>query len=98
MKSTGKDLVSDALLNNADECRKLLDNGWSVSIWRNEKGAYTAVAIPPSISEIIVEIGSDEEGDEEMVFRTKENWANDGKTPSEALHGLTESVLFGKKK
>ena len=89
--------MSDALLNNADECKKLLDNGWSISIWRNQKGEYTAVAIPPSISEIIVEIESDEEG-EDVVFRTKENWAIDGKTPSEALHGLTESVLFGKKK
>lgn len=98
MKSTGKDLVSEALLNNADECRKLLDNGWSVSIWRNQNGKYTAVAIPPFISEMIFEIETEDDDEEEMVFRTKENWANDGKTPSEALHGLTESVLFGKKK
>ena len=94
MKATGKDLVPSASLRNADECKKLLDNGWSLSIWKNTKGSYTAVAIPASIGEILSEL---EEGEEDITLRTQPHWTAEGKSPSAVLHGLTESVLFGKR-
>jgi hypothetical protein len=28
----------------ADECKKLLDNGWRIQLFRNELGSYTATA------------------------------------------------------
>jgi hypothetical protein len=31
--------------SNADNCMKLLDNGWTIQMYRNGLGSYTAVAI-----------------------------------------------------
>lgn len=30
---------------NADECKRLLDNGWEVRLFRNALGSYTAQAM-----------------------------------------------------
>lgn len=30
--------------NNADACKKLLDNGWRITLFRNRLGSYTAEA------------------------------------------------------
>ncbi len=29
----------------ADECKKLLDNGWRITLWKNSLGSYTARGI-----------------------------------------------------
>lgn len=29
----------------ADECKRLLDNGYTISLYRNEMGSYTAIAV-----------------------------------------------------
>ncbi len=36
----------------ADECQKLLDNGWTVTLFRNDLGSYTATAERGTESEI----------------------------------------------
>ena len=67
---------------NADECRKLLDNGWGVWLFCNELGSYTAVACKES----------------EALEAAMDNDAQitDDITPSKALHRLTEKLVFGR--
>lgn len=31
----------------ADECKKLLDNGWTIELFKNQIGSYTATAEHP---------------------------------------------------
>ena len=40
---------------NADECKKLLDNGWEIRLYRNRMGSYSAEAFPhkPGIQNIV---------------------------------------------
>lgn len=46
--------MSDTL-KLADECMKLLDNGWEIRLFKNQIGSYTAEAFPhkPGIQNII---------------------------------------------
>lgn len=31
---------------NADECKRLLDNGWEIRLFKNQLGTYTTEAFP----------------------------------------------------
>lgn len=61
----------------ADECQRLLDNGWIIILFRSELGSYTAAAYPP---EVEIEL----EGDATIT---------DDFLPSQALYRLTEKVF-----
>lgn len=63
----------------ADECKKLLDNGWSIMLAKNSMGSYTAIAMRPHQSP------------EYAV--TQENQTTDDFEPSQALYRLTEKVV-----
>lgn len=63
----------------ADECQKLLDNGWTITMLRNGMGSYTAIAsrgdqVPEDAQDIDKQI-------------------TDDFLPSQALYRLTEKVL-----
>jgi hypothetical protein len=81
-----------------DECKKLLDNGWLVQLFRNDLGSYSAVALSKSaaglvqaaLDEAICEIDDD---DIEAVKRGRV--ITDDFEPSQALYRLTEKV-FGR--
>ena len=78
-----------------DESMKLLDNGWTIQIYRSEKSGYTAIAIPPRIRDKLDEAHS---ADEMEIIEAKDTWfVDECFTPTESLKSLTESVLFGKK-
>lgn len=62
----------------ADECKKLLDNGWTIDLYKNALGSYTAVARRPD------ECLGDEVPDEQIT---------DDFEPSQALYRLTEKVF-----
>lgn len=82
----------------ADECKKLLDNGWIVQLYRNELGSYSAVALSgkaiqitqKALNEAALEIEADEADD---VKRGRV--ITDDFEPSQALYRLTEKV-FGR--
>lgn len=62
----------------ADDVRKLLDNGWTVLLFKNDLGSYTAVACKP--------------GQQIADAIDKEAQLTDDFTPSQALHRLAEKV------
>lgn len=66
----------------ADECKKLLDNGWSITLFKCELGSYAAKAVHSveGTSE------SDPPGSERIVI-------TDDFEPSQALYRITEKVL-----
>lgn len=39
----------------ADECKKILDNGWQVQLWANPLGSYSAKAINTHGTEVITD-------------------------------------------
>lgn len=61
----------------ADECKRLLDNGWSITIYRNQLGSYTARA----------SCGDRNTGRPRLKIIT------DDFEPSQALYRLTEKVF-----
>jgi hypothetical protein len=66
----------------ADECKKLLDNGWQILLFRNELGSYTAEASKPALATEVDEV--------------EECHLTDDFEPSQALYRLTEKVLTGR--
>lgn len=62
-----------------DSCAKLLDNGWSITLFKNEIGTYSAVAT---------------KGDEDDIDELSEGRITDDFTPSKAVCRLTEK-MFG---
>jgi len=79
-------------LTTGDECMKLLDNGWTIQLFANENNKYTAIAIPPDISEAMDGLT---EGDGLPIIKARDNWIVDESTPAQAMKSLTDSVLFG---
>ena len=61
---------------NADECKKLLDNGWNVVLFKNNLGSYSAVATKQGVPRKVIEAGV----------------ITDDFDPSAALFRLTEKV------
>ena len=86
----------------ADECKKLLDNGWTVQIFRNDLGSYTAVALSgrarglfqAALDQQTMDL-DDEEAEEIATVFQKERCITDDFEPSQALYRLTEKV-FGR--
>lgn len=70
-----------AKARRANDCVKLLDASWSVTLFRNGVGSYTAVAVKPR--------------QRPKEARETENQITDGFTPADALCRLTEKVLGG---
>lgn len=64
---------------NADECKKLLDNGWDIHLFKNDLGSYTALAF--------------RKGDHDTWDDPPENCITDDFEPSQALYRLTEKVF-----
>lgn len=63
----------------ADECKKLLDNGWGITLFKNDLGTYTAIAT--------------QEGQGIYEAQEIDNQITDDFEPSQALYRLTEKVL-----
>lgn len=63
----------------ADECKRLLDNGWLVVLVRNDLGSYTAVAV------------NGEQDIEEAMEVDRQ--CTDDFEPSQALYRLAEKML-----
>lgn len=66
----------------ADEVKKLLDNDWTVLLYKNQLGSYTAVALKP--------------GDDLDDLPADSNQITDDFEPSQALYRLTEKCLTGR--
>lgn len=72
----------------ADDCQKLLDNGFTIAMFKSDLGSYTAVALKPNepanflLSEIVEFPGIDERLTDDFL-------------PSQALYRLTEKVTTG---
>lgn len=62
----------------ADECKKLLDNDWTITLYRNELGSYSAVASRPN--------------EDPLDAQENENQITDDFEPSQVLYRLTEKV------
>lgn len=62
----------------ADECVKLLDNGWTILLFRNDMGSYTAVSCKP------------EQTMQDALEAEKQ--VTDDFLPSQALYRLTEKI------
>lgn len=67
---------------NADECKKLLDNGWSVVLFKNGLGSYTAVAVPKAKQQRLL-----------RAIPRPEKRLTDDFEPSQVLYRVTEKVL-----
>lgn len=68
--------------NAADDIMKVLDNGWTVKLFLNGLGSYTARAIRPKSLGKIGQVNS--------VVET------DDFTPAQALYRLAEKVTTGR--
>lgn len=82
----------------ADECKKLLDNGWLVQLFKNDMGSYSAVAMSKkatlALEKAINEVRPEaEESDFDAMQRGRV--ITDDFEPSQALYRLTEKV-FGR--
>ena len=80
----------------ADECKRLLDNGWLVQLFRNDMGSYSAVALSQSAATAVQAALDDAllEIDEEDVDAVKRGRViTDDFEPSQALYRLTEKVF-----
>ena len=81
----------------ADECQKMLDNGWTIQLYRNSLGSYTAAAIHPRAQEMLNEAGPFGEVDDEIEeLLDNDRFITDDFTPSKALRRLTEKAIFGR--
>lgn len=69
----------------ADESKKLLDNGWSIIIYTNAMGSYTAMATKTPLSDVIHQF--------EKKTGLKTSVITDDFEPSAALYRLTEKVF-----
>jgi hypothetical protein len=61
----------------ADECKKLLDNGWTIALFKNGLDSYSAVATRKRVPERVIDDGV-----------ITDDW-----TPSKSLYRLTEKVF-----
>ena len=68
--------------HNADACKKLLDNGWRITLFRNDLGSYTARARKSSSVD-------------KYTGALRYTAFTDDFEPSQALYRLTEKCLFG---
>lgn len=67
----------------ADECKKLLDNGFEIVLFRNELGSYTAFAVSAG------EAGG-------LSEHVNDKCITDDFEPSQALYRLTEKMTTGR--
>lgn len=85
---------------NAEESAKLLDNGWKILIFKDGLGTYSALAVEEhrSADKALKAWCHYEPPEgatpEEMVFSGPHRLCGCGFTVAEALHSLTEKVLF----
>lgn len=64
----------------ADECKKLLDSGWIVTLWKNDLGSYSATATRAMLTP-------------DALDNIHERQITDDFEPSQALYRLTEKVF-----
>lgn len=87
---------------NAEECLKILDRGFRIVLMQDGLGSITALAIPKTKSlggglrewrenELS---GKTTEDIQRFVFEGPERFSGCGFTVAEALHSLTEKVVF----
>jgi len=67
--------------DRCNDCKKLLDNGFRILMYRNGLGSYTAVALRDE--ETLDDI-------DELSVRITDDWE-----PAKALYRLTEKVICG---
>lgn len=84
----------------ADESKKLLDSGWTICLYRNGLGSFTAVALSGSAAaevgaaiERAVEDYDDESGVGRIDFVREGVCLTDDFEPSQVLYRLTEKVF-----
>lgn len=73
-----------------NECMKLLDNGWTIQLSR-EDGRYVAAALPPSLIKALASLDPFDEIED--IPAPQDNWIAEGDTPTEALYRVVERVL-----
>lgn len=73
----------------ADDCMKLLDQGYAIVMFKNQLVTYTAVGIPEQERN---KVGLDQ-AIETALFHHRET---DDFTPSQALYRLTEKLTTGR--
>lgn len=87
----------------ADECKKLLDNGWMIVLYKNQLHTYSAEAardgmyqrIFDALSESNAAIGDCDPKEEHAKMMEHGRAITDDFEPSQALYRLTEKV-FGR--
>lgn len=77
----------------ADECKKLLDNGWQILLFKNELGSYTAHGVRPGRDLEQEEIDAAWDHGELPSDARSESYITDDFEPSQALYRLTEKVF-----
>lgn len=82
--------------NKADECKRLLDNGWLIQLHRNARGHYEATALSKTATGKLQEalnsanLETDDAG--KLAFE-REVVSTEGTEPSSALYWVTEKVF-----
>jgi len=71
--------------NNAHEIQRALDNGWSVKLWKNPLGSYTARAVRAKPGQ--------SKRDRERHGTFNDVVETDDFTPSQALYRLAEKMI-----
>lgn len=79
---------------NAEEARKLIDNGWAIVMFLDGIKSYTAIAFRQGESADQAVNDWQDEDHEDMVFGGKYRYAACGFTIADTLESLTEKVLF----
>lgn len=74
--------------NSADDCQKLLDNGWKITLFKNQLDTYTARAVRPKPGQ------SKRDMKQYGVFNDVVE--TDDFTPSQALYRLAEKASTGR--
>lgn len=80
----------------ADECKRLLDNGWLIQLYKNHLGSYTAVALSATAARKMQACLDElelEEDEDEVFAIMRGRFETDDFEPSQALYRLTEKVF-----
>lgn len=79
-----------------DECKKLLDAGWRIVLYKNQLGSYTAVGVSAESAGPIIDALEVVDPDPECktIGRLHEGYCiTDDFEPSQVLYRLTEKVF-----
>ena len=81
---------------DSNSCMKLLDNGWTIQIYRNQMGSYTAVALSSAMQKALDDSTPfvDDDLFDKALFESR--YMVEDKTPLKALTSLTEKIVFNR--